>query len=186
MSELFHTFGVNNRYLGEVIAKIESDNFSNVRTQLEKCVLARCAKHVLREFMRDAPRTLFPHAVAHLLNCLFANEKQKSLLNDKKIRFELEQPDLEQGKKKANKNKKQQPKVDNSVLSHTPSEIWSRVQEIAKKRYGHELKSFPGYAMKFSRLATLRDICLRTGLVLQLKEYKFDQADTKKYSDLPF
>jgi hypothetical protein len=40
--------------------------------------------------------------------------------------------------------------------------------------------------LKFNRLATLRDVCLVTGIVLQMKDYKFENIECKKYQDLPF
>jgi hypothetical protein len=39
--------------------------------------------------------------------------------------------------------------------------------------------------MKYNVLSALRDVCLRTGVVLQLKDYSFNK-DVKNYSDLPF
>jgi len=58
----------------------------------------------MREQMKKAEPTLLPHRVSHVLNCVFASEKQKLQLNSKKIYLDLSTP-KEDLKKKNKKSK---------------------------------------------------------------------------------
>jgi hypothetical protein len=52
LSQLFHDFGVNNRYLGQLHALIDKTLFPNLAFVVEKAIFVRCLKHVLREQMK--------------------------------------------------------------------------------------------------------------------------------------
>jgi protein TIF31 len=49
LSEIFHFFGINNRYLGNVCKRIDDKTYPNLKIILEKAIFVRSLKHVLRE-----------------------------------------------------------------------------------------------------------------------------------------
>lgn len=42
---------------------------------LERVILVKCLKHILREIMREAGSLHLTHALAHALNCIFSSPK---------------------------------------------------------------------------------------------------------------
>jgi len=49
LSEIFHFFGINNRYLGNVTKRIDEKTNPSLKIILEKAIFVRSLKHVLRE-----------------------------------------------------------------------------------------------------------------------------------------
>jgi hypothetical protein len=91
LAEVFHSFGVNNRYLGAAAEQVDVSLFPNVKSMLEKAIFVRCLKHLLREKMRGAKATFLPHTVAHMFNCVFASQKQKIQLDSNKLPFDSQE-----------------------------------------------------------------------------------------------
>lgn len=62
VTEIFHSMGVNMRYLGKVIVKLEdipeSQNLLFLKVIFERIILAKCLKRFLRHILRATP-TLF-------------------------------------------------------------------------------------------------------------------------------
>lgn len=81
VAEIFHTHGVNMRYLGRVIAKIDFKEHPHLKILLERVTLVKTLKHIFREIMREClPIHLIP-CLTRLLNCVFAGAKVKKLLD---------------------------------------------------------------------------------------------------------
>lgn len=55
ISDIFHSHGVNMRYLGKVISMLNAEENPSLRLTLEKVVLSKSLKHVFREAMRNVP-----------------------------------------------------------------------------------------------------------------------------------
>ena len=71
---------------------------------VEKAILVRCLKHVLRDKMKNAKATYLPYHISHFLNCVFNTSKNIDQLNTGKIKFEQDKSES-LGKKKNKKNK---------------------------------------------------------------------------------
>ena len=99
LSQFFHDFGVNNRYLGALYQLIDGNIFPNLQFVVQKAIFVRSLKHVLREQMKSSEATFLPQRISHVLNCIFASEKQKQQLNSKKIQFDVLAPKEDQKKK---------------------------------------------------------------------------------------
>jgi len=69
-------------------------------------------------------------------------------------------------------------------LSLKPKEIWEALRSICKKRYLHNLPEnvtdFEPFKYPLTKLATLRDVCLSTGVVLDCKQYQIVDKTTDK------
>lgn len=68
-----------------------------------------------------------------------------------------------------------------------PSDIWKRLVEIAKKRYQYDLpesfKEFVPFKYPLTKLATLRDFCLSTGIKLATKHYQLHHNGKHHFSE---
>ncbi len=80
-------------------------------------------------------------------------------------------------------------------LSLKPSEVWAALRSICKKRYLHDLPEnvvdFEPFKYPLTKLATLRDVCLSTGVVLDCKHYQLvdkttDKEEAENFDSLPF
>ena len=56
-----------------------------------------------------------------------------------------------------------------------PNEVWEEIRKIALARFSHELvknqSDLHVFKFPFQKLATLREVCLSVGLVLERKNY---------------
>jgi hypothetical protein len=69
-----------------------------------------------------------------------------------------------------------------------PSTIWKRIREICSKRYLYELPEkltdFEPFKYPLTKVATLRDVCLSSGIVLECKSYTLtEEVSSRKSSD---
>ena len=127
ISDVFHTFGVNMRYLGQVYNAIPK-GFPNIKLALEKCIILRAMKHVFREALRETDPMILSKVIAHLLNCAFNNNKGgKTVLKEStepKVNGNVSNntqsnPEKKKKKKKKNGGKKTQNKEESpETLNH--------------------------------------------------------------------
>lgn len=65
--------------------------------------------------------------------------------------------------------------IPNKFIVMKPHEIWQEVRKIAQARFKYELSQsqllFDVFKFPFQKIATLRDVCLSVGLVLEKKNY---------------
>ena len=91
LSELFHSNGVNIRYLGYIAEQVEGKNMVTAEYLLEREVVIRCLKHILNQYVRDFPSDeLLADLLCHVFNCLFAPTDLISKLDDASITFQPE------------------------------------------------------------------------------------------------
>ena len=91
LSELFHSNGVNIRYLGYIAEQVEGKNMVTAEYLLEREVVIRCLKHILNQYVRDFPSDeLLADLLCHVFNCLFAPTDLISKLDDASIKFQPE------------------------------------------------------------------------------------------------
>ena len=62
------------------------------------------------------------------------------------------------------------PSIYNNIR---PSEVWEIVRKLAESRYQHTLPASPDECVElsFGKVATLRDVCVSTGIVLERRNY---------------
>lgn len=72
-----------------------------------------------------------------------------------------------------------------------PSEVWDGIKNICKKRYNYDLPThifeFQPFRYPLTKLATLRDVCISTGIVIKCRDYYLSESlnkqDDKKKAD---
>ncbi len=131
------------------------------------------------------------------------NEKSDQVAGNQKSSQE-EEAKKKKKKKKANNGKKEKetntfvsPLLDfGSIKSESesaeflnlkPSDIWTRIRDICKKRYLYDLPEkfadFEPLHYPLTKIATLRDVCISSGIVLSCKTYQlFDKINAKEES----
>lgn len=110
LEKLFHSHGVNMRYLGLVYKELKTvpkkkegeaqaetelqelqnnGDYKHLQTILEKEMFLRSAKHVLSMIMREQLTSdlYVTSVVSHLLNCIFAPNGQLEALDSGKMRW---------------------------------------------------------------------------------------------------
>ena len=88
LEAFFHSHGVNMRYLGHVLAKLnELEHYKHLKLLVEKEILYRSAKHVYNKYIKDTPDSFIPAFVAHFLNCLLAPYPLLDSLNEGRIAY---------------------------------------------------------------------------------------------------
>ncbi|CAD8136560.1 unnamed protein product [Paramecium pentaurelia] len=177
ISDIFHSHGVNMRYLGKVISFIRSEEQPSLRLTLERVVFAKTLKHIFRESMRKAPQNQLSQVLSHLLNVIFSNSNT-SINNNKQE---------EKKKKKKNKNKSTQngdkPHFKcliqtNNYQYPTYQEVWDQINKIAEARYQHKIDSSILNKKGFHKLSCLRELCQQIGLQLVARDYhEFQPSD---------
>ncbi|CAN4110411.1 unnamed protein product [Withania somnifera] len=71
LTEALHAHGINLRYLGTV-----AEGTRNLPHLWELCsneIVVRCAKHILKDLLRDAEDHDLANTISHFYNCLFGN-----------------------------------------------------------------------------------------------------------------
>jgi Translation initiation factor eIF3 subunit 135 len=180
VSEIFHSHGVNMRYLGKVALKIDVKEHPHLKILLERVMLVKSLKHIFRELMKDG---FSAELLCHLLNLVFSNNKTKKLLEEDRKQEELgnedeikkEEPPKKKEeeivpKKKKKKGKKsgkddakkeevgteealvELKRTHHVFLKSKPKDVWQRVGEIVNNRYGYQFeKNYEDFSgFKFS------------------------------------
>ena len=88
LRSLFHSSGVNIRYLGYLAEQVKDKNMSHTRFMLEREVVARCVKHILNLYIRDFhSEEQLSALICHVFNCLFAPNELRERLDDGSIHY---------------------------------------------------------------------------------------------------
>ncbi len=186
LGELFHAHGINMRYIGRVCNSIQKESHAFLHVLLERIMLSKCVKHFLRESLAKMDSAFYAETIAYIFNSIFSPihiiEKMDSSSDyppqqktnnhvpvSESHNIEYESPPLE-----FSPSQNLQKQLDD-LLGQKPKQVWDRLREICSRRYLYELpekiKDFKPFQHRLTKLATLRDVCLSTGIILECKEY---------------
>jgi hypothetical protein len=96
LTEYLHKLGINCRYYGQIIKKMEEmsesnplqrKNFSWTRSLIIRDVIRRSAKHIFNETMRDLPEYLIKEFTAYFLNILLSPSNLLQSLEGQNIEY---------------------------------------------------------------------------------------------------
>ncbi len=153
-----HKRGVNVRYLGEV-ARLCSEQGKDKRVHAlgwlcRQEMVSRAFKHFANAQMKELPPCFAQHCMSHLLNCLLG-----AALNGKP-QYEIDE-DL----------KAMYPDTEFTFGKVTPESLATELRKQIDVRYRIQLE---GELVQPGReLQLLREVCLKLGLQLEAKEYRF-------------
>ena len=159
LSVLLHKRGINIRYLGKIAEEADKED-PRLQALKRLCVqemIARGFKHFANAKLRALAPAFGAACAAHLLNCLLGGE-----LNSKPIA----ETDAAL--------KAMYPECDFSFEELTPETLKSEVVAQIALRYRYKLND---WVESGKQLQLLREVCLKLGLQLEVKEYAFTKQD---------
>lgn len=169
ITSAMHNHGINMRYLGLVASesKVENINVSEkhvlhvertltlIVEALEREMVFRGAKHVLRQHMETLGLAEIPAFMSHYLNCLLGFGYNPS-----------PQPDLSFVGKQAPRP---------SWASLTPQTVHQQIQVEIARRFRYALPA-SWFQTNLRKLQLLRELCLRCGVQVQVRDYQFERS----------
>ncbi|TRZ02894.1 hypothetical protein DNTS_033260 [Danionella cerebrum] len=173
LTEALHQHGINIRYLGCVLQNIEK--------RVALCeVITRCAKHLFNSYLLAVEPLALSVSVTHFLNCFL------SCLTDARVTWET---DTFSSKSRSRRHTSQIFIADTgtSWTQLTPSALWSGIRAEALERYHYMLpcRSVEEAVDKcrLQRISLLREIALKTGIQILLRNYDFDCGDKPVFTE---
>uniref|UniRef100_A0A672SVI1 Clustered mitochondria protein homolog n=1 Tax=Sinocyclocheilus grahami TaxID=75366 RepID=A0A672SVI1_SINGR len=184
MTEALHQRGINVRYLGTVLEFV--DNMP-AKAQIEHIyrigiseLITRCAKHIFKTYLQGVELSALSAAVSHFLNCLLSSfpDAVAHLPADELV-----------SRRKSRKRRNRVPGGgDNTTwASLTPSELWKNINSEAQSYYHFSLQceSVDQAVEKYGlqKITLLREISLKTGVQILIKEYNFDSRHKPAFTE---
>lgn len=165
LTRLMHKRGINVRYLGKIaaLAAEQGSKLASIKLLATQEMIARAAKHILNNLLRGLPGPLIAYCVAHFLNCLlgFVHNPEPKVVKDEAL-WKLYHD------------------ADFSFESLTISGLQEQIKKQVARRYRYDLEE--GWPSQIKHLQLLREVALKLGLQLVIKDYQFGpaQADATK------
>ncbi|XP_069471163.1 clustered mitochondria protein homolog isoform X2 [Ambystoma mexicanum] len=181
-AEAMHQRGINIRYLGKVLGFILK---MPTRTQLDyvykigiRELITRSAKHIFWAYLQGVELSGLSAAISHFLNCFLsafpnpiAHLPADELVSRKKH------------KRKKNRNSSDSPMWS----STTPLDLWKNICIEAKSYFDFELEcenvDQAVETYKLSKISLLREISIKTGIQIVLKEYNFESRHKPTFTE---
>ncbi|XP_037533397.1 clustered mitochondria protein homolog isoform X1 [Nematolebias whitei] len=184
LTEALHQRGINVRYLGTVLEFVDK---TPAKAQLEHFyrigimeLITRCAKHIFRTYLQGVELSALSAAVSHFLNCFLSS------FPDAVAHLP---PDELVSRRKSRKRRNRVPGAgDNTAwASLTPSELWKNITSEALSYYHFTLQceSVDQVVEKYGlqKITLLREISVKTGIQILLKEYNFDSRHKPAFTE---
>ncbi|KAM4726274.1 clustered mitochondria protein homolog [Anableps anableps] len=176
LTSVIHQRGVNVRYLGAILKELdkveERERLSHVQRISISEVIVRSAKHIFRTYMRDVEPAAFSAAVSHFLNCLLSSS---SLITES---CNDEFPSRRRSRRHRSQSNRANLLTNSMWAKLTSNELWSRIKTEAEDYYHFTFKSesIDEVIEKYNlqRISLLREMALKTGIQMQLREYVFE------------
>lgn len=156
LSTLLHKRGVNIRYLGKIaeLADKEDPRLQALKRLVIQEMISRGFKHFANSKLRNTPPPFTAAAVAHLLNCLLGDDVNSKPAAETDVEL-----------------KAMYPEADFSFEKLTPQSLKSEVVAQVALRYRYDIGK--SWIEPSKRLQLLREVSLKLGLQLEMKEYAF-------------
>ena len=190
LSDALHNRGINIRYLGKVAEKLSQfKRLEYLHSISVKELICRSAKHLFANYIQNVDSVNLASAVNLFLNCFLSACKNVSVFNvvDSHQSSNVHQ---QAGKKKNRKRNKHHISTDNDITEWatlTPKSFLDKLKEDLQQHYSFTLKgsSIEEVAdiYKLNKITVLRSFCLKTGVQILLRDYKFDQEHNPTFSE---
>lgn len=159
LSRLLHKRGINMRYLGKFATLAEGKRLESLRTLSIQEMVSRAFKHVAGKYLRYLPIPLTTSCTAHLLNCLLGtglNAQPKADIDESMATL--------------------YPEAKLDFQSVTPESLREEIESQILKRFQYKIDE--SWSSNIKPLQLLREVSLKLGLQLELKEYRFTNQST--------
>uniref|UniRef100_I3JQ21 Clustered mitochondria homolog n=1 Tax=Oreochromis niloticus TaxID=8128 RepID=I3JQ21_ORENI len=185
LTSALHQRGVNVRYLGTILRELgrveERRRLDHIQRICVSEIILRSAKHIFRTYLQDVEPAAFSAAVSHFLNCLltssscFPDSCSDELLSRRRSRRRRSH-----GSRVA--------LLSDSVWARlTSGELWGRIRAEARDYYHYtfDSESIDEVIEKHNlqRISLLREIAIKTGIQVQLREYVFESRHRPAFAE---
>nr|XP_043609065.1 clustered mitochondria protein [Erigeron canadensis] len=189
LTEALHAHGVNVRYIGKV-----ANGTKHLPHLWDLCsneIIVRCAKHILKDILRDAADHDIGHAVAHFFNCLFGDcqaASGKGVGNNTQSKNQKKDIVGNQASGKSTKGHSRSKvvgittKKQASCLNLSSESLWSDIFEFSKAKYQFELPEDARSLVK--KISVIRNLCLKVGVTIAAKKYDLSAGTPFQTSDI--
>ncbi|XP_051536679.1 clustered mitochondria protein homolog isoform X2 [Myxocyprinus asiaticus] len=184
LTEALHQHGINIRYLGTVLEYIEKipqkERLDHVyRTALCE-LITRSAKHLFKTYLLAVEPSALSASVSHFLNCFLNSYIDPGVIqqNDKL------------SSRRRSRRRRSRSSVTSTITawsSLTPSNLWVAIKAEAQEYYHYSL---PCGSVKeavekdrLQRITLLREIAIKTGIQILLREYHFDSEQRPVFTE---
>jgi protein TIF31 len=160
LSRLLHKRGINIRYLGKIAVLAEGKRLESLRILSVQEMVSRAFKHVASKYLRYLPIPLTAACISHLLNCLLGadlNPKPKAEIDDVMMYL--------------------YPEADLDFMKVSPESLREEIDNQILRRFQYTIDKVWPSAIK--PLQLLREVSLKLGLQLEMKEYRFTTQATQ-------
>ncbi|MBV96923.1 Clustered mitochondria protein, partial [Eschrichtius robustus] len=184
LAEVMRQRGINMRYLGKVLDLVLQ---SPARDQLDHIykigigeLITRSAKHIFKTYLQGVELSGLSAAISHFLNCFLSSYPNPV----------AHLPADELVSKKRNRRRRNRPPgaADNTAWAvMTPQELWKNICQEAKNYFDFSLEcetvdqAVETYGLQ--KITLLREISLKTGIQILLKEYSFDSRHKPAFTE---
>lgn len=184
LAEAIHQRGINIRYMAKIVEYVSK---SQARQQLDHIhklgiteLITRSAKHIFKTYLQGVELSGLSAAISHFLNCFLSSFPNPiaHLPTDELV-----------SKKKRNKRKARHlGNVDNTAwASTTPQELWKNISNETKSYFNFtiECESVDQAVERYGlqKISLLREICVKSGIQILLKEYNFDSRHRPTFTE---
>ncbi|KAI3676675.1 hypothetical protein L1987_86287 [Smallanthus sonchifolius] len=191
LTEALHAHGINVRYIGKVA--YGTKHLPHLWDLCSNEIMVRCAKHILKDVLRDTADHDIGHAIAHFFNCLFGDGQTasgKGVGNNNSTQFKNQKKDISghQALGKSTKGHSRSKaggvaaRKQASCMSLSSESLWSNIFEFAKVKYQFELPEDARSRVK--KISVIRNLCLKVGVTIAAKKYDLSAATPFQTSDI--
>ncbi|KAK1426603.1 hypothetical protein QVD17_15279 [Tagetes erecta] len=190
LTEALHAHGVNVRYIGKVA--YGTKHLPHLWDLCCNEIIVRCAKHILKDILRDTADHDIGHAIAHFFNCLFGDGQTASGkgVGNNNTQFKNQKKDTlgHQALGKSTKGHSRSnvggfgARKQASMISLSSESLWSDILEFAKIKYQFDMPEDARSHVK--KISVIRNICLKVGVTLAAKKYDLSAGSPFQTSDI--
>lgn len=154
LSRVLHRKGINIRYIGKLATLSEGSRLECLREICTREMIARSFKHIASKYLRYLPLPLTSSCISHLLNCLlgFALNPKPTAEIEESLKALFDDADL-------------------SFEQVTPESLRQEIESETKRRFRYSLPE--NWHTEVKHLQLLREVSLRLGIQLQVKDFAF-------------
>uniref|UniRef100_A0A7N5ZS02 Clustered mitochondria protein homolog n=1 Tax=Anabas testudineus TaxID=64144 RepID=A0A7N5ZS02_ANATE len=143
-------------------------------------LITRCAKHIFKTYLQGVELSALSAAVSHFLNCFLSSFPDAVA--------HLPADELVSRRKSRRRRNRVPGGGDNTAwASLTPSELWKNIASEAQNYYHFTLhcESVDQVVEKygFQKITLLREISIKTGIQILIKEYNFDSRHKPAFTE---
>ncbi|KAJ3319813.1 Intracellular distribution of mitochondria, partial [Blyttiomyces sp. JEL0837] len=167
LTNFFHGRGLNMRYLGKLLTLLDdlktdiTISLGFIKSLLKEEMIARAAKIVLRELLREVPLYMVSQCISHFFNCLFADPAADGPVAPSRDGIAKIIPGAE---------------GPFAFESLTAKSLDERLRREVYSRFRYPGKKLPVRLAGERKLPLLRSICLKVGIQILNRERVWESA----------